>query len=211
MVPPLQPQLVAGNAVQALRRAIVEPERFACEPKVDGIRALIVWQPDGTLEARNKSGQRRDWFRHRPFADALRRLADRLPILWHGTALDGELTAGAFRGTMAAIYGSARYAEQLRMVVFDLPFLAGVDLRDEPWEARRERLELLARAFEPPFELSPVVEPSRALALDMLEGRLEGIVLKDRSSRYRSGSRAGWAKVKDRTWYQREAWRFERR
>ena len=27
---------------------------------------------------------------------------------------------------------------------------------------------------------------------------------------YRDGSRAGWFKVKDRSWYEREAWRFER-
>ena len=101
---------------------------------------------------------------------------------------------------MAAIYGSKRYAEQLRLVVFDVPFLAGVDLRGEPWEARRERLELLAGAFDAPFDLSPVVEPSRALALDMLDGRLEGVVLKDRRSPYRCGSSAGWTKVKDGSW-----------
>jgi ATP-dependent DNA ligase len=45
----------------------------------------------------------------------------------------------------------------------------------------------------------------------MVEGRIEGIVLKDRASTYRDGSRAGWWKVKDRGWYEREAWRFERR
>ncbi|HET9756551.1 MAG TPA: hypothetical protein VFP66_08625 [Candidatus Limnocylindrales bacterium] len=38
-----------------------------------------------------------------------------------------------------------------------------------------------------------------------------GIVLKDRTSTYRDGSRAGWTKVKDRSWYEREAWRFDRR
>jgi hypothetical protein len=27
----------------------------------------------------------------------------------------------------------------------------------------------------------------------------------------RNGSRAGWTKVKDRSWYEREAWRFDRR
>jgi ATP-dependent DNA ligase len=42
-------------------------------------------------------------------------------------------------------------------------------------------------------------------------GRLERIVLKDRTAPYRDGSRAGWAKLKDRSWYEREAWRFERR
>jgi ATP-dependent DNA ligase len=45
----------------------------------------------------------------------------------------------------------------------------------------------------------------------MTDGRLEGIVLKDRTSPYRDGTRAGWTKVKDRSWYEREAWRFDRR
>ena len=43
------------------------------------------------------------------------------------------------------------------------------------------------------------------------DGRLEGIVLKDRTSTYRDSTRAGWSKVKDRSWYEREAWRFDRR
>jgi ATP-dependent DNA ligase len=50
-----------------------------------------------------------------------------------------------------------------------------------------------------------------ALVDAMERGDLEGIVLKDRTSSYQDGSRAGWAKVKDRSWYAREAWRFERR
>ena len=57
----------------------------------------------------------------------------------------------------------------------------------------------------------PVVPPDPALAEAMIDGRLEGLVLKDRTSRYRDGSRVGWLKVKDRSWYQRESWRFERR
>lgn len=48
----------------------------------------------------------------RPRGDAseggLRRLADRLRILWHGTVLDGELTAGRFETTMAALFGAKR-------------------------------------------------------------------------------------------------------
>ena len=46
---------------------------------------------------------------------------------------------------------------------------------------------------------------------DMVDGRLEGIVLQERQSRYRGGSRAGWTKVKDAGWYEREAWRLDRR
>ena len=59
--------------------------------------------------------------------------------------------------------------------------------------------------------LSPLVEPSRELVALMEDGRVEGIVLKYRTAPYRDGSRAGWAKVKDRSWYEREAWRFDRR
>jgi hypothetical protein len=65
--------------------------------------------------------------------------------------------------------------------------------------------------FEPPYELSPIVQPSGALAADMEDGTLEGIVLKQRASAYRSGSRTGWSKVKDPSWHEREAWRFDRR
>lgn len=194
-----------------MRQAIAEPERFACEPKVDGVRGLIVYGPGGTLETRNRHGIRRDWLRGDAFEGGLRRLAERLPILWNGTVLDGELTAGRFETTMAALFGSKQHRPALRFVAFDVPVLAGVDLRRMPWSERRERLELLAQAFDVPLELSPVVEPSRALAEDMADGRLEGIVLKDRTSAYRDGSRAGWFKVKDRSWYEREAWRFDRR
>jgi ATP-dependent DNA ligase len=44
--------------------------------------------------------------------------------------------------------------------------------------------------------LSPLVEPSVALVEQMSQGRLEGIVLKDRTSTYRDGSRMGWTKIK---------------
>lgn len=60
-------------------------------------------------------------------------------------------------------------------------------------------MELLARAFDVPLELSPLIEPSVSLVEQMSDGRLEGIVLKDRTSTYRDGSRAGWTKVKDRS------------
>jgi ATP-dependent DNA ligase len=204
------PQLVGNTGLRALRAAIAEPERFACEPKVDGVRGLVLYGPSG-VETRNRRGKRRDWLRGDGFERGLRRLADRLPILWHGTVLEGELTAGRFATTMAALYGSKAHRASLRFVVFDVPVLAGFDLRELSWEERRERLDLLAEAFDVPLELSPVVEPSGALAEAMEDGRLEGIVLKERSAPYRDGSRAGWFKVKDRGWYEREAWRFDRR
>jgi ATP-dependent DNA ligase len=62
MVPAVTPQLVANNGVRALRAAITEPDRFACEPKVDGVRGLVVYQPDGSIETRNRQGERRQTF-----------------------------------------------------------------------------------------------------------------------------------------------------
>jgi bifunctional non-homologous end joining protein LigD len=112
---------------------------------------------------------------------------------------------------MSALLGSKSHRPSLRFVAFDVPVLAGVDLRGMPWQDRRERLELLAQAFELPLELSPLVDPHTGMVEAMQDGRLEGIVLKDRQSTYRDGTRAGWTKVKDRSWYEREAWRFDRR
>jgi bifunctional non-homologous end joining protein LigD len=210
-VPDVLPQLVGNTGTRGLARVIQDPERWVLEPKIDGVRALVVYLPGGRLETRNRRGQRRDWLRHRPFADGLRRLADRLPILWQGTVLDGELTAGTFQTTMAALFGAKKHADSLRLVVFDLPVLAGVDIRDEPWIERRTRLELLATGFDQPLVLSPLVQPSQALAHDIVDGRIEGIVVKDRQAPYRDGARSGWFKVKDPGWYEREAWRFDRR
>jgi ATP-dependent DNA ligase len=207
MVPVVLPQLVASTGLRALRSAIADPDRFACEPKVDGVRGLVSFS-HGHLEARNRRGIRRGWLRGDGFELGLRALAERLPILWDGTVLDGELTAGRFSTTMAALQGSLTHRPNLRFVVFDVPVLAGVDLRGMAWTDRRERLELLAQGFAVPLELSPIVQPSADLAREMTDGRLEGIVLKDRTSRYRDGSREGWFKVKDRSRYEREAWRF---
>ena len=43
-----------------------------------------------------------------------------------------------------------------------------------------------------------------------LDGWHEGLVVKDRRAPYRDGSSTGRFKVKDRSWYEREAWRLER-
>jgi bifunctional non-homologous end joining protein LigD len=205
------PQLVGNRGLAGLQLAIAEPHRFAIEPKVDGVRGLLAFLPDGTMETRNRRGIRRDWLRGDAFETGLRRLAKRLPILWDGTVLDGELIASRFVGTMAALQGSRRHRDALRFVVFDVPYLAGADLRPLSWQDRRERLELLAEAFEPPYELSPIVAADVSLVDAMVAGELEGIVLKDRTSTYRDASRVGWTKVKDRSWYERESWRFNQR
>jgi ATP-dependent DNA ligase len=202
MLPLVLPQLVGGNGPAALGAAIADPERYAVEPKVDGVRGLLTFTPEHVVEMRNRHGVPRHWFRGDAFEAGFRRLAGRLPILWKGPVLDGVLTTGRFGTTMSALlYGSSPSTSRL----------AGVDVRPLPWDERRERLELVAGAFDVPLELSPIVEPSRALAIDITDGRLERLVLKDRPSRYKDGTRAGWSKVNDPRWFERESWRFDRR
>jgi hypothetical protein len=85
VLPTILPHLVANNGVTALRAAIADPERYVVEPKVDGVRGLLVYNTDETIETRNRHGVRRDWLRGDRFEAGLRRLGDRLPILWEGT------------------------------------------------------------------------------------------------------------------------------
>jgi bifunctional non-homologous end joining protein LigD len=96
-------------------------------------------------------------------------------------------------------------------VIFDVPVLLGTDLRGLPWQDRRERLELLAKRFDVPLDLSPLVEPSTLLVEEMTNRGLEGIVLKDRTSTYRDGRVRVGPRLRTRVGYEREAWRFDRR
>jgi hypothetical protein len=157
-----------------MQRAIANPHADEIEPKVDGVRALLVFREDGVIEARNRRGLWRDGFRHEPFRRGIRALAERVPLLWQGSVLDGELTAGRFSATMAALHGSREHA----------PTCASSGSTCRSWPAwtsgtshgRRagSGSKLLAQAFDVPYELSPLVEPSQALALHTADGRLEG-------------------------------------
>jgi hypothetical protein len=134
VLPAIVPQLVANNGTAALRAAIADPLRYGCEPKVDGVRGLVAYF-DGVAQTRNRRGERRDRLRGDDFEPGLRRLAVRLPILWEGTVLDGELTTGRFATTMSALLGSKRHRPDLRLVVFDVP----VPRRRRPSVAGLER------------------------------------------------------------------------
>jgi hypothetical protein len=119
------PQLVASTGLRPLQAAIAEPLRYAVERKVDGVRGLVTFAPDGTLTTRNRRGEVRGWLRQQPLAVELRALGRRLPMLHDGTVLDGELVADRFAGTMAALMGSRTHGDGLQFVVFDVPILAG--------------------------------------------------------------------------------------
>jgi hypothetical protein len=62
MVPDLVPQLVANDGIRAMQAAIAEPDAWVLEPKVDGVRGLLVFDGE-RMELRNRHGIRRDWQR----------------------------------------------------------------------------------------------------------------------------------------------------
>jgi hypothetical protein len=54
VTPFVVPQLVANDGTISLRQAIADPNRFACEPKVDGVRGLVVYQTERVMETSNR-------------------------------------------------------------------------------------------------------------------------------------------------------------
>src|SRR3954468_17985961 len=143
MVPTVSPQLVAGNGIAAMRAAIAAPDRYALEPKVDGVRGLITFDGD-TIEVRGRRNLlRRSWLASRASRRDLDAFTDRVPAIRNSTVLDGELFAGSFHRTMALLQGRRPFETGLGLVVFDLPMFAGVDLRHDsrlaPRPSRRRR------------------------------------------------------------------------
>jgi hypothetical protein len=94
VVPSLVPQLVGNDGIRALRAAIADPERWALEPKVDGVRGLLVFD-DGRLELATGTASAATGFAAMRSRTACAALAALLPILWRGSILDGDGIADA--------------------------------------------------------------------------------------------------------------------
>jgi hypothetical protein len=74
--------MTAGNdGLEAMRHAIASPERYAIEPKVDGVRGLLSFDSDG-ISIRGRKGQLRErWLACQPFRRDLEAFADTLPLV----------------------------------------------------------------------------------------------------------------------------------
>ena len=97
---------------------------------------------------------------------------------------------------------------------FDLLSVGGGDVRREPLEERRARLEgLLAGADADLLRFSEAFDDAEKLLAAALELGLEGIVSKKRDQPYRSGKNLGWVKVKTAAWREanRDLWEMFQR
>ena len=165
---------------------------WSTEVKFDGWRVQVIIEQGG---ARVFTRRGHDW-------------TDRLKIVAGAAAeelklksaiIDGELVyphesgLSDFHALQAVVRSQS---DRLVFMAFDLMHLDGHDLRAEPLQERRGRLEALIRPggriqYSDSLEGTP-----RELFSAAVRFGLEGIVCKRRGSAYRSGASTDWLKVK---------------
>lgn len=176
-------------------------DKWAFEGKWDGYRVTIATSgAGGQARLVSRNGNSMDWL-----TDGFPGLADALE---RPAVIDAELVILGSDGVpdfaslakQAAAEGQDSSLPAVELFVFDVLEVDGVDLRSQPWERRREVLDLLAPALTgvDRVHVPEVLDGpgDRALA-EAEEFGWEGIVAKRRDSRYESGRRSkAWLKEK---------------
>ncbi len=182
-------------------------DRWVHEIKLDGYR-LQLHLRDGVPVLYTRRGF--DWtHRFGPIAEAATTLRARNLVLDGEVAIPGENNAGDFGALQAALGDKgARVAlrkgdddakEQMVFFAFDLLYIDGEDLRDQPLMTRKEKLaSLLAKRGT--SDKIRYVEHFDAHGPDISAAacneNLEGIISKRRDAPYRSGRGHDWIKAK---------------
>jgi ATP-dependent DNA ligase len=169
---------------------------FLYEPKWDGFRA-IVFRGGGQIHIQSRDLRPLD----RYFPELHELLLARLP---DGCVVDGEIVIATpagldFDALQLRLHPAASRVTKLAaetpasFVAFDLLAERGRDVRGRPQRERRERLERLLAAAEPPLHLTPMTrDRGKAVEwLDQFEGAgLDGVVAKPDGLTYQPGKRA---------------------
>lgn len=186
-----------------LAKLPAKEDAWAAEVKWDGVRAIAYCRP-GRLELRSRNLHQIT--KQYPEVRALSRaLGARAAVL------DGELVAfdeegrPSFTHLQQRIHQTSETIVRRRMkshpvtyVIFDLLYLEGRNLMDEPYSRRRELLEELDLNGESWQTPGYSVGHARELLEASREQQLEGLVLKRLDSPYSPGKRTGtWLKVKN--------------
>jgi DNA ligase 1 len=190
--------------------AKVSLEEFAAEWKWDGIRVQLV-HAGGETRLYSRTG---DDISH-SFPDVAE--AFRIPGVLDGELLvKGEAQGSGLEVTPAASFNALQQRLGRKNVsqkmlgaypafvrLYDVLFDGTEDLRDLPWERRRERLEAFAGQLDAErFDVSQLIEAKDFDELEELRANardvaIEGIMLKRRDSAYVGGRRTGlWYKWK---------------
>jgi DNA ligase D-like protein (predicted ligase) len=156
------------------------------EIKWDGYRAIAYLDPEGDvrLESRNL----------RPLLPRFPHLVSLRDQVRHKMILDGEIVS--FVDGKPNFQALTKGQGQITYLPFDLLWLSGKDLTDLPLWRRQELLfaEGERLAISPPLEIEPLEALKQAEQMG-----LEGIMAKERQSRYSPGKRSrAWLKFKVR-------------
>ncbi len=164
------------------------------EVKYDGYR-LLIWRSGDLVRITSRGSQ--DWTRRLP---ATAGAVARLPC--SNCVLDAELVAldpngvSSF-GKLQQLFGAPSAEAQLRVMVFDLLYLDGVDLRPLPQSERKTRLAQLLSGAAPPLLLTTYTTGDGAgAARAACQHGLEGIVSKAANAPYSEGRGGAWRKIK---------------
>jgi bifunctional non-homologous end joining protein LigD len=162
------------------------------ETKLDGYRA-IAFKSGGKVYLRSRNDN--------DFSARYGAIAKGLQSMPDETVIDGELVAldGDGRPSFNVLqnYGSSK--TPLIYYAFDLMMFAGVDVMGESLEARRSLLEdRVLSHLDEPIRYSPELEAAMPALIKSVKAQgFEGLVAKNRKSRYEPGQRSGaWQKMR---------------
>ena len=187
-------RLPTGVELQLARLVAAAPEGdgWLHEVKFDGYRVLL-WKSGTDVRVTSRGEQ--DWTAKLP---ATVRAAARLPC--RSAILDGELITLDAHGVSSFGKLQQRFGgdeRALSVMVFDLLWLDGVDLRGRPQHERSAKLAALMRGAARPLQLAAhSVGHGPLAAREACAHGLEGIICKDANAPYTGGRSGAWLKVK---------------
>jgi bifunctional non-homologous end joining protein LigD len=182
--------------------ADLQGSNWQFELKWDGVRALLVADEE-TVRIFSRKGN--------DVSKTYPEFTDRVSWPPQPFVADGEIIAvgpsgrpdfgllqGRMKLTRPGDVAKARRAIPVRLVLFDLLYDGGTDLRRLPLIKRRQRLEQFFNPSDSPVDLSTVLEDRVEHILESAqELGLEGVMAKRTDSRYVSGRRTRtWIKLK---------------
>ena len=168
-----------------------EGPEWQYELKLDGYRAIGV-RGRTRVEFWSRNG--------RDFSRRFLAVARALEALPSDSVLDGEVVALTAEGrpSFSFLQNFGSDGSAIIFYAFDLPMLAGADLRNTPLAARREMLRQLVSQLPEPIRFSETFDaPAAQLMAAVRSNGLEGVVAKRRDSLYKPGDRSGaWVKMR---------------
>lgn len=174
-----------------LVREVPDLEDYLYEIKWDGYR-IISYLQKGKVLLTSRSGL--DYTKkYPPIEKALKSLK-------HDAVIDGEIVVFNEKGKpdFDAIQKYNGHNTPISYCVFDLLWMDGKNLKDQPLTERKELLKVLI-GDRPELRFSESFEDGKALYKDALEQNLEGVVAKQKDSRYIENNRANdWLKIPTR-------------